>query len=98
MGTLTVTASGFNPGPNGSKSATLADADWQTLITFMQAKYTANVTVDNPTPVTPTPAQALVAWVQDWLSQTRDEIHSRQLATAQQQAMQAAVVPPIVIT
>jgi len=98
MGTLTVTATGFTNGPNGSKAAALSDADWLTLITYMQSKYTANATIENPTPATPTPAQALVAWVQDWWNQTRDEIRSNQARVAKQQAADAVNVPPIVFT
>lgn len=95
MGTLTITAAGFTAGPNGSKAYTVSDADWVNLITYMQAKFTVNVAPETPgTP--PTPAQALIQWVQDWVDQTRGEIRSSQLRTAQQQAAQGVNVPPIV--
>ena len=96
MGTFTISASGFTNGPNGSKAFTVSDADWANLITYMQSKYgTRN---DDGTVSPPTPVQALLAWVQSWVVQTRDEIRSAQLLSAQQQAAQSVNVPPIVFT
>jgi hypothetical protein len=96
MGTLTISASGFTNGPNGSKAYAVSDADWLNLISYMQVKFTPNPTNENPIPVEPTPAQALLAWAQDWVIQTRNEIRSTQQITAQKAAADAVNVPPIV--
>jgi hypothetical protein len=96
MGTLTITGAGFNPGPNGSKSYTLTDADWQTLITYMATKFAPHPDDGTVTPLTPT--QALLAWVNDWVIHTRDEIRSTQQRTAEQAAVAAVNTPPIVFT
>lgn len=96
MGTLTISAAGFSSGPNGSKVYTLTDADWQNLITYSQARYKANPANDGTPAPDLTPTQALLAWVNSWVTQTRDEIHSVQLRAAQQTATAAVDVPPIV--
>jgi hypothetical protein len=96
MGTITITAAGFNPGPNGTRTTTISDADWQNLITYQQNAQKPNATEANPNPTVPTPVQALLGWVNNWLNQTRDEIASAQRRQAQQQAADAVVVTPIV--
>lgn len=95
MGTLTITASGFST-INGSKTYTASDADWDTLISYMQIKYAPNASPGVPAPLTP--AQALLAWVQDWVMSTREEIRFKQLQDAQKLAASQATVTPIVFT
>jgi hypothetical protein len=93
MATLTVQLAGSSV-VNGSKTYTLSDADVQTIIDFMATKYG---TVNQDGSVTPlTNAQSLLAWVQNWVTQTRDEIRSVKLLAAQQQAVIQVNVPPVV--
>lgn len=95
MATLQISLSG-SAVINGSKSYTLTDADVQTLISYMQTKFATANSDGSTTPLTA--AQALLAWANDWVSSTRDEIRSRALTNAKQQAADQVSVPPIVFS
>jgi hypothetical protein len=71
---------------SGGRTFTVSDADVQTLINYLVAKYSNNT--DGPvTP--PTPAQALTRWISEFINGTVGQVQSR--ATQQ---LVAAVVPP----
>ncbi len=82
MATFTISLSGSTV-VNGSKSWTLSDADVQSLSNFLIAKFSFN----GP-PLTP--AQALLAWVQDFVNQTVSNVASFQKAQI--------IVPPVTFT
>lgn len=83
MATFTISISG-SAVVNGSKNWAVADADIQTLSTFMIAKYSS------PGQAQLTAPQALSAWAQDFVNRTIAEVRSYQQSQA--------AVSPIVFT
>lgn len=70
MATFTISLSGSTV-VNGSKSWTVSDTDVQTLINYLEVMYNVS-----------TPSAALLAWVQDFVSTTVNDV--RQKNTIQQ--------------
>ena len=57
--------------PNGTKSVTISDADWISLLTWTAAtQFTPNLV----TPITPTAPAILLAWVQIWINGTINSV------------------------
>lgn len=78
MATFTISLSGSSV-VNGTKNWTLTDADVQLLVTFLTNKFSAT-----------TPQQALLAWSQDFVGRTINEVRNYQ--------QNQAAVAPIVFT
>lgn len=68
--TVTYPAGGL---PNGTKSYTISDADWETLLTWV-ASSQPSVQGTVQTPSTPTPAQLLLAWLSIWTVGTKNAV------------------------
>ena len=78
--------------PNGSKTFTINDADWQGVLTWMAANQQAQisaVTGSSVLPLTPTATQILLAWLQIWTKST---------VAAVQQFNTAPAAPPAPIS
>lgn len=80
-----------NGNPNGSKSYTVNDADWLSLLTWMASQQQGQIqgVTGAPAvgqPLAPTAAQILLAWLQIWINGTK--------ASVQQFETVPAVVPP----
>lgn len=71
--------------PNGTKTFTISDADWQQLITWAAS---ATITPNTATPPTPTAGQILLNWVNIWATGTKQAIQ-------QYNAVPASVPPAI---
>lgn len=84
MATFTISLSG-SAVVNGTKSWTINDTDVQSLVNYLQAKYS---TVGPGG--TPTPAQALLSWSQDWVTNTISQVQNFSRAQAS--------IPPISFT
>lgn len=91
MATLTIGLSG-SAVVNGSRSWTISDADVQRLIDYMSIKFRDNK--NDPTPLTS--AQALNAWVGNFVANTKGEVEN-DLRTKAAQTAQAGI-SPIVFT
>jgi hypothetical protein len=106
MGTVTVTTSGFAALPsatptnwpsyvtypgaaalNGTRTVNINDADWVKLVTWIAASQFSGTPT---TPATPTAAQLLLAWPQNWLQGTI-------IAIQQYHTTPPVVPPPITI-
>ena len=75
--------------PNGTKTYTVSDADWLSLLTWMASNQQAQisaVTGSSVAPLTPTAAQILLAWLQIWINGTKTSVQQFQTA--------APVAPP----
>lgn len=90
-GTVTFPANGS---PNGTKTYTVSDADWLSLLTWVASSQTGNLeTILGTTvlPLTPSAAQILLAWLAIWVNASK--------ASIQQFNTVPAVVPsPITMT
>lgn len=91
MATLTIGLSGSSV-INGSKSYTLSDSDIQLIINWAINKFSPrDITGTITTPLTP--AQALLAWVQDRMATaTIQEVKNYNVGLQ----IQAVTVPPVV--
>lgn len=74
--------------PNGSKTYTINDADWQSLLTWTAASQ-ASIQGTPQTPSTPTAGQILLAWLTIWINATKNAV---------QQFQTPVPVPPPAIT
>ena len=89
MGTLTVTISRGTPALNGSKTYTIPDAHITRLIDWAIEVHSVNG-------VTPTAGQALTAWFDDFMSDTKAAILAREKRVASDSA--TASIAPITAT
>lgn len=80
--------------PNGTKTYTVSDADWLSLLTWVassQFQPTAGSPGQPGPPATPTAAQILLAWLAIWINGTKNAV--------QQYNTTPPVVPaPITVT
>lgn len=70
-GIVTFPASG---NPNGTKTYTINDADWLTLLTWVAASQYDPRATGQPAPATPSAPQILLAWVASWISGAKTAI------------------------
>lgn len=74
------------------QTVTISDADMQSLLAYLVAKYTPRRPGADTTP--PTPQQALTLWFTEFVGRTVAELQASQL----QQAQAAVAVAPITAT
>lgn len=78
-----------NGSPNGTKTYTVSDADWLSLLTWMasaQQSQIGGVVAPVNGVYSPSAAQILLAWLNIWINGTKSSV--------QQFKTQPAVVPP----
>lgn len=66
-----------NGNPNGTKTYTVNDADWLSLLTWVAASQfqaTGGGRVQPGAPATPTAAQILLAWLSIWVEGTKSAV------------------------
>lgn len=91
---LTQVAFPVGGNPNGTKTYTINDADWLMLLTWVarsQFQATAGPPGQPAVAATPTAPQMLLAWLNIWINGTKQ-------AVQQDNAVPAAVPPPIAVT
>lgn len=60
-----------NGSPNGSKTYTISDADWLSLLTWVAS---SQFQVTGNSPASPTAPQILLAWLAIWINGTKEAV------------------------
>ena len=85
MGSITISVTGDATIGTKSKAFVVSDADINRLVAYATTVFATQPTNGNPNPPALLPAQALLAWAQSFIDQTKSSVVSLE---------RAAVAPP----